>query len=145
VRSKLPHQAQPVPPIFEPEVAARAVLWAADHPERREYWVGGSTVATLVANAVAPGVLDRYLAKTGFSSQQTDQPRDRSRPQNLWKPADGPRGDYGAHGQFDDRATSRSRQVWASQHHGAVGVGLAGAAAAGAVAIKGMVKLAHRR
>ena len=55
VRSKLPRQAQPVPPIFEPEVAARAVLWAANHPQRREYWVGGPTVATLVANAIAPG------------------------------------------------------------------------------------------
>src|SRR5690349_23148800 len=71
VRSKLPHQAQPVPPIYQPEVAARAVLHAAGHPRRREYWVGGSTVGTLLANAVAPGVLDRYLARTGYRSQQT--------------------------------------------------------------------------
>jgi hypothetical protein len=146
VRSKLPRQAQPVPPIFEPEVAARAVLWAADHPERREYWVGASTVGTLVANAIAPGLLDRYLAKTGFSSQQTSQPRDPDQPANLWKPADGPRGeDFGAHGQFDDRATSRSWQLWASQHHGAVAAGLAGAAAAGTAAARGVAKLAGRR
>jgi NAD(P)-dependent dehydrogenase (short-subunit alcohol dehydrogenase family) len=146
VRSKLPRQAQPVPPIFEPEVAARAVLWAADHPERREYWVGGTTVATLVANAIAPGLLDRYLAKTGFSSQQTSEPRDPDQPANLWKPADGPRGeDFGAHGQFDDRATSRSWQLWASQHHGAVAAGLAGAAAAGTAAARGVAKLAGRR
>ena len=146
VRSKLPRQAQPVPPIFEPEVAARAVLWAADHPERREYWVGGTTVATLVANAIAPGLLDRYLAKTGFSSQQTSEPRDPDQPANLWKPADGPRGeDFGAHGQFDDRATSRSWQLWASQHHGAVAAGLAGAAAAGTAAVRGVAKLAGRR
>jgi NAD(P)-dependent dehydrogenase (short-subunit alcohol dehydrogenase family) len=146
VRSKLPRQAQPVPPIFEPEVAARAVLWAADHPERREYWVGGSTAATLVANAVAPGLLDRYLAKTGYSSQQTSEPRDPDQPTNLWKPADGPRGkDFGAHGEFDERATTRSWQLWASQHHGAVTAGLAGAAAAGAAAAKGVAKLARRR
>jgi NAD(P)-dependent dehydrogenase (short-subunit alcohol dehydrogenase family) len=135
VRSKLPRQAQPVPPIFEPEVAARAVLYAADHPERREYWVGASTVGTLVANAVAPGLLDRYLAKTGFSSQQTSQPRDPDQSGNLWKPADGPRGhDFGAHGQFDDRAKDRAWQLWASHHHGAVAAGVAGAAAAGAAA-----------
>jgi hypothetical protein len=146
VKSRLPNEPQPVPPIFEPEVAARAVLWAADHPERREYWVGGTTVGTLVANAIAPGLLDRYLAKTGFSSQQTSQPRDPDQPANLWKPADGPRGeDFGAHGQFDDRATSRSWQLWASQHHGGVTAGLAGAAVAGAAAVKGVTRLARRR
>jgi NAD(P)-dependent dehydrogenase (short-subunit alcohol dehydrogenase family) len=145
VRSKLPHQAQPVPPIFEPEVAARAVVWAADHPERREYWVGASTVGTLVANAIAPGLLDRYLAKTGFTSQQTSEPRDPDQPTNLWKPADGPKGhDFGAHGQFDDRATTRAWQLWASHHHGAVAAGLAGAATAGAAAAKGISRLVGR-
>jgi NAD(P)-dependent dehydrogenase (short-subunit alcohol dehydrogenase family) len=145
VRSKLPRQAQPVPPIFEPEVAARAVLWAADHPERREYWVGGTTVGTLVANAFAPGLLDRYLAKTGYSSQQTSEPRDPDQPANLWKPADGPRGhDFGAHGEFDDRATSRSWQLWASQHHGGLAAGLAGVAVAGAGAVRGVARLARR-
>jgi NAD(P)-dependent dehydrogenase (short-subunit alcohol dehydrogenase family) len=73
VLSRLPKQAQPVPPIYQPEVAARAVLYAADHPRRREYWVGGSTVGTLAANAIAPGLLDRYLVRTGFDSQQTER------------------------------------------------------------------------
>jgi NAD(P)-dependent dehydrogenase (short-subunit alcohol dehydrogenase family) len=127
VLSRLPHHAQPVPPIYQPEVAAAAVLYAADHPQRREYWVGGSTAATLAANAVAPGLLDRYLARTGMKSQQTSEPRDPQRPVNLWKPADGPDGrDFGAHGVFDDTSKERSWQLWASQHHGAV----AGTAAA---------------
>jgi len=119
VLSRLPDHAQPVPPIYQPEVAARAVLHAADHPRRREYWVGGSTVGTLLANAVAPGLLDHYLAKTGFSSQQTAEPRSADQPANLWQPADGPEGrDYGAHGAFDENAHSRAPQLWASQHHG---------------------------
>ncbi|HEX3307737.1 MAG TPA: SDR family oxidoreductase, partial [Streptosporangiaceae bacterium] len=75
VLSRLPNQAQPVAPIYQPELATRAVLYAADHPKRREYWVGGSTMWTLAANAVAPGLLDRYLARTAFAGQQTDQPR----------------------------------------------------------------------
>jgi NAD(P)-dependent dehydrogenase (short-subunit alcohol dehydrogenase family) len=134
VLSRLPHQAQPVPPIYQPEVAARAVVHAADHPGRREYWVGASTMATLLANAVAPGVLDRYLAKTGFSSQQTDDPKPPDQPANLWEPADGDQGrDFGAHGIFDDSAHGRSAQLWGSQHHGvlaATGLVLAAGAAA---------------
>jgi short-subunit dehydrogenase len=137
VLSRLPRKAQPVAPIYQPEVAARAVLYAAEHPKRREYWVGGSTAATLLANAVAPGILDRYLARTGFSGQQTDEAREPDQPANLWEPADG-RGepDAGAHGDFDDQAKNRSAQVWASQHHGllaAVGGGLAAAGAAWAL------------
>ena len=134
VLSRLPRKAQPVPPIFQPEVAADAIVYAADHPRRREYWVGGSTAATLIANAVAPGLLDRYLARTGFKSQQTQQRRPEDQPANLWEPAD--RGeDYGAHGSFDDQAHRGSVQVWASQHHGVVGAALAGAAAAAALAL----------
>jgi NAD(P)-dependent dehydrogenase (short-subunit alcohol dehydrogenase family) len=129
VLSKLPKKAQPVPPIYQPEVAARAVLYAADHPKRREYWVGGSTAATLAANALAPGILDRYLARTGFDSQQTDQSRPADQPTNLWEPADGRQeADAGAHGEFDDKAKNRSFQLWASQHHGLL------AAAGGALA-----------
>jgi NAD(P)-dependent dehydrogenase (short-subunit alcohol dehydrogenase family) len=128
VKSRLPHHAQPVPPIYQPEVAARALVYAADHPGRREYWVGGSTVATLLANRVIPGLLDRYLARTGFKSQQTDQPRDPRQPANLWKPADGEDGrDFGAHGRFDDRSHPRSYQLWAAQHRGPLAVA-AGAA-----------------
>jgi NAD(P)-dependent dehydrogenase (short-subunit alcohol dehydrogenase family) len=137
VRSRLPRKPQPVPPIYEPQLAARAVVHAADHPRRREYWVGGSTAGTLVANAVAPGLLDRYLARTGFDSQQTDEPSDPDTPDNLEQPADDAR-DYGTRGRFDSRSTDRSPQLWASQHHGLLGVvgGIATAAAAAAVAAR---------
>ncbi|NKQ59370.1 SDR family oxidoreductase [Amycolatopsis sp. K13G38] len=129
VLSRLPKRARPVPPIYQPEVAARAVHFAADHPRRREYWVGGSTAATLLANAVAPGLLDRYLAKTGFSGQQTERPRDPRQPANLWRPADGSDGvDHGAHGAFDKTAKPHSAQAWMSRHHTLLGA----AAAAGA-------------
>ncbi len=119
VLSRLPRHAQPVPPIYQPEIAARAVLWAADHPKRREYWVGGSTALTLAANAIAPGLLDRYLGKTGFASQQMQQKASPDAPVNLWNPADGPDGkDFGARGIFDDQAVSSQKQLWASHHHG---------------------------
>jgi NAD(P)-dependent dehydrogenase (short-subunit alcohol dehydrogenase family) len=121
VLSRLPRKAQPVPPIYQPEVAARAVVYASEHPGRREFWVGASTAATLIVNAVAPGLLDRYLARTGYDSQQTPEPQDADGPVNLWEPVDGPGGhDFGAHGRFDDKAHGRSPQLWASQHHGAI-------------------------
>ncbi len=142
VLSRLPHHARPVPPIYQPEVAARAVLHATDHPGRREYWVGASTMGTLAANAIAPGLLDRYLARTGFASQQTGQERRPDQPVNLWEPADGSGGeDFGAHGIFDDVAKARSRQLWASQHHGAVGLGLVAALAG----VGGLLARAVRR
>jgi NAD(P)-dependent dehydrogenase (short-subunit alcohol dehydrogenase family) len=129
VLSRLPRKAQPVAPIYQPELAAKAVVYASEHPKRREYWVGGSTAGTLLANAVAPGILDRYLARTGFKSQQTDEQRPADAPVNLWEPADGRNEpDAGAHGDFDDQAKSRSPQLWASQHHGLL------AAAGGALA-----------
>ncbi len=132
VINRLPRHAQPVPPIYQPEVAARGVLYAADHPHRREYWVGGSTMGTLAANAIAPGVLDRYLARTGYKSQQTNQDRSPDQAENLWNPADGTNGkDYGAHGAFDNKAVDRSEQLWLSHHHGLLGAA-AGALAAGA-------------
>jgi NAD(P)-dependent dehydrogenase (short-subunit alcohol dehydrogenase family) len=140
VLSRLPRRAQPVPPIYQPEVAARAVLHAADHPKRREYWVGASTAGTLAANAIAPGLLDRYLARTGFKSQQTDQPRDPRQPENLWEPADGRGGhDFGAHGAFDDRSKTRSAQLWASQHHGVLAA-VGGAVVAGGLALWGRAR-----
>ncbi|MFB6805252.1 SDR family oxidoreductase [Streptomyces sp. NPDC056387] len=119
VRSRLSKRAQPVAPIYQSEVAARAVLFAADHPQRREYWVGGSTVATLLANAIVPGLLDRYLARTGFDSQQEDRPRRAGDPDNLFEPVDAGR-DFGAHGRFDDRAADRSRQQRAAHVLGAL-------------------------
>jgi NAD(P)-dependent dehydrogenase (short-subunit alcohol dehydrogenase family) len=143
VLSRLPRQAQPVPPIYQPEVAARGVVYAAAHPERREYWVGGSTAATLIANAVMPGLLDRYLAKTGFNSQQTSDPRDPDQPANLWKPADTSR-DFGTHGIFDGRSTDRSYQLVASQHHGVVAAAAGAVLVGAATAVVGLLKKASR-
>ncbi|MET9963495.1 SDR family oxidoreductase [Streptomyces sp. NPDC006326] len=122
VLSRLPRRARPVPPVYQPELAARAVVYAADHPGRREYRVGGSTALTLLANAVAPGLLDRYLARTGFDSQQTDEPARAGEPSNLWAPADARR-DRGAHGRFDAGAHGRSLQWWASRHRAALTAG----------------------
>ena len=133
VRSRLPRRCQPVPPIYQPEVAARAVVHAADHPRRREYWVGETTVGTIAANAVIPAVLDRYLAKTGIKGQQVAEPEDPGRPDNLFEPVDAQR-DHGAHGRFDDRAHARSPQVWLSQHHGLLGALAGTLAGAGLVA-----------
>jgi hypothetical protein len=134
VLSKLPRHAQPVPPIYQPEVAARAVVFAADHPRRREYWVGSSTVGTLVANAVVPGLLDRYLGRTGFSSQQTSDLKPGDQPVNLWEPADGPDGrDFGAHGAFDARARKRSAQQWVAHRYATLS-GATAALAAGSLA-----------
>jgi hypothetical protein len=123
VLSRLPRHPQPVPPIYQPEFAARGILYAADHPRRREYWVGATTMGTLAANAIAPGLLDRYLGRTGVSSQQTKQPHDPGAPVNLWEAADeAPHGhDFGAHGIFDAQAHNRDPQLWASQHHGILG------------------------
>jgi NAD(P)-dependent dehydrogenase (short-subunit alcohol dehydrogenase family) len=122
VRSVLDEEAQPVPPIYQPEVAAKAIAWLAEHP-RREMLVGFPTVATVLANRVAPSLLDRYLGRTGYRSQTVDRPRDRSRPNNLYAPV---AGDPGAHGVFDDRARNRSLHLWSSKHRGALaGAGLA--------------------
>jgi hypothetical protein len=107
VRSRLPRRPQPVPPIYQPEVAAEAIVWAARHP-RREIWVGGSTVAVLSGNKVAAGIGDRYLARTGYDSQQTDEPASGDRPDNLSEPLPG---DHGAHGRFGEVARQWSFQL----------------------------------
>jgi hypothetical protein len=126
VRSRLPRRAQPVPPIFQPEVAARAIVWAADHP-RREISVGFPTVKAIVGNKIVPWLGDWYLARTGYASQQTDEPRDPASPDNLWRPV---AGDHGAHGRFGARARRWSGQFWLTTHRG----WLAAAAALGVVA-----------
>jgi short-subunit dehydrogenase len=110
VKSRLEYKAQPVPPIFQPEVGARAVYWAAHH-NRRELYVGMSTVEAIVGNKIAPGMLDHYLGKTGYSSQQTCEPESPDRPNNLWEPL---AGDHGAHGSFDQRARGKSWELRAS-------------------------------
>jgi short-subunit dehydrogenase len=120
VESRLPKRPMPVPPIYQPEVAAEAIVAAANH-DRRQLWVGGSTVATIVANKVFPGLLDRYLGRTGYDSQQADQDADPRRPSNLWEPVPG---DQGAHGAFDDQAYSHSPQLWATLNRRRIGVGL---------------------
>lgn len=111
-RSRLPRQPQPVPPIFQPEVAAEAIVWAAGQ-RRREVWVGWPTVKAVVGDKVAPGLLDRYLARFGYESQQTGEPVSPDRPDNLFEPVSG---DHGAHGRFDARSRSFSLQWWISQH-----------------------------
>jgi NAD(P)-dependent dehydrogenase (short-subunit alcohol dehydrogenase family) len=133
VRSRLPRHPQPVPPIYQPEVAARAIVYAADHPRRKQYFAGASTAATILANRVAPALLDRYLARTGYDSQQTGE-REPSRPGNLWEPVDQPRGeDHGAHGEFDDKSHPRSAQLALSHHPVAATAAGAATAAVGVV------------
>lgn len=121
VKSRLPNQPQPVPPIYQPEVAAEAVVWAARH-NRREVWVGGSTVATLLLNNLAPGALDRYLAQNGYRAQLTDRPDDPDRPNNLFRPVDADK-DHGGHGSFDERSKGSSLQFKASANRAWLGLG----------------------
>jgi NAD(P)-dependent dehydrogenase (short-subunit alcohol dehydrogenase family) len=125
VKSRLRNKAQPVPPIFEPEVGARAVLWASRH-DRAEVYVGGSTVEAIVGNKIAPRLLDRYLGRTGYNSQQTSEPENPGRPDNLWNPVDA-ESDFGAHGTFEERAKPFSLQLWADLHRTKIvaGIGLA--------------------
>jgi short-subunit dehydrogenase len=117
VRSKLPHQAQPVPPIFQPEVAARAIVYASSH-SRRELLVGWPTIKAVLGQKLIPGLLDRYLARVGYTGQQTDAPRRPHQPDNLYSPV---AGDPGAHGRFDARARDRSTALWATTHRSLIG------------------------
>lgn len=111
VKSRIDHRAQPVPPIYAPEVAADAIYFAAHH-RRRELWVGLSTVKAIIGDKIAPGYLDRYLGRHGYESQQTDEPDDADRPDNLWHPVDADgRGDFGAHGDFTRRSREFSPQL----------------------------------
>jgi NAD(P)-dependent dehydrogenase (short-subunit alcohol dehydrogenase family) len=121
--NKMGRRAQPVPPIFQPEVPARAIVEAALHPRRREVWVGMPTVKAILANKLVPGLLDRYLANVGYTGQITDEPLPANAPHNLFESADG---DWGAHGRFDARAHAISYQAVASLHRGAVATALLG-------------------
>ena len=111
-KSRLSRKAQPVPPIYQPEVGAKAVIYASRHP-RREIFVGMPTVKAIIGNRLFPGLLDRYLGRTGFESQQTEEPEDSNRPFNLYESVPG---DRGAHGRFDHRAVSTCPQLWTSLH-----------------------------
>ena len=130
VKSRLPREPQPVGPIFQPEVAARAIHWAA-HNERRELYVGWPTVKAIVGNKLAPELGDWYTARYAYEGQETGEPAAPDRRDNLWEPVPG---DHGARGRFDDRASETSAQLWATTHRGLfalAGVGaLLGAAAA---------------
>jgi hypothetical protein len=112
VKSRLPRKPQPVPPIFQPEVAARAILWAVDEA-RAEVYVGMPAVTAIVGNKIAPRLADRYLASNGYAAQQTEEPEPPDRVDNLWEPV---AGDHGAHGAFSARARPRSLQLWLSMH-----------------------------
>ena len=114
IKSRLPSKPQPVPPIFQPEVAADAIIWASQH-DRRELYVGLPAAGAILGDKAAPWLADWYLARTGFTAQQTSEPEDPARPTNLWAPVDDDR-DYGAHGRFDARAQSHSGQLWATEH-----------------------------
>jgi len=125
VKTRLPRKPQPVPPIYQPEIAAEAIFFAATH-KRRELWLGLPTFLTIVGNRLLPGFIDRYLARNGYESQQYDGPVEQNRRDNLWEPVPG---DHGAHGDFDDRATGFSSQFWMTTHAQAASVaGLVGLA-----------------
>ena len=111
-KTRMPYQPQPVPPIFQPEVIARAIVWAA-HQRRREVNIGWPTVKAVWANKFIPGFIDHYLASKGYSGQMSDQPVRNDRPINLWKPVPG---DAGAHGRFDAAAKDHSVQMWLTMH-----------------------------
>jgi len=128
IKSRLPRKPQPVPPIYQPEVGAEAILFAA-HNDRREMYVGYPTVEAIVGDKIASGFADKYLAKNGYDSQQTDELVEPDRRDNLWEPVPG---DRGAHGEFDDRASATSPQLWANVNRNwlaIAGAGLAGLAA----------------
>lgn len=128
--SKMPRHPMPVPPIYQPEVAARAIYWAAHH-RRREMYVGFPTVYTIIGNKLAPWLGDRYLARTAVDGQQTAQRFDGTAAANLFSPVDDDH-DEGAHGIFDDDAHRRSEQAWLSRHRLGSGLAVAAAAASGA-------------
>jgi NAD(P)-dependent dehydrogenase (short-subunit alcohol dehydrogenase family) len=128
-RSRLPKQPQPVPPIYQPEVAADAIVWAARSGER-EVYVGAPTWKTILGERIAPGLGDRYLAKNGIKSQMADEPVNGDRPDNLFAPVEG---DKGAHGRFEKGSRRRSPLLWLGKHRRALGAAaLAGAGAAAA-------------
>ena len=108
-KSRLPNQCQPVPPIFQPEVGAEAVHHAVRHDVGRELLVGWPTVKAVVGEKLVPAYIDRKLGREGYASEQTGEPRDPDRPDNLWQPAPG---DYAAHGRFDDRSREFSAELW---------------------------------
>ena len=129
VRARTPRHPQPVPPIYQPEIAARVIVWAAHH-RRKRIWVGYPTLQTIVGNRVAAWVVDRYLARKGFDSQQTDEPVPPDRRDYLFEALDDT-SDHGVHGEWDDQAVDHSLQVWLNLHRGRLAAGVAALGAAG--------------
>lgn len=117
IRSKMPRKSQPVGTVFQPEVAARAIYWSAQH-DRREILVGFPTVQAVWGEKFIPGLLDHYLARKVYKGHMTDEPENPNRPDNLWEPV---REDLGAHGPYDDRAKTRSLQLWTTTHRALLG------------------------
>lgn len=122
-RTRLPRRPQPVPPIYQPEVAAEGIYYAAHH-QRRELWVGYPAVKAIIGNGLVPWLADRILAKKGYAGQMGKQPVAADRPDNLFDPVDH---DFGTHGRFDDRSRSFSPQLWATTHRHVIAAGLLGA------------------
>lgn len=134
VKSRLPRKPQPVPPIYQPEIGADAVLFAA-HNDRREMYVGHPTVEAIIGDKIAPGFADWYLARNGYDAQQTDESVEPDRRDNLWEPVPG---DHGAHGTFDDRASISSPQLWVSKNR--KWLAMAGAASVAGFALGALLK-----
>jgi hypothetical protein len=126
MRNRMGRRPQPVPPIFSPTVAAESILYAAEHPGR-ELFVGGSTLKAVLGQKVAPGLIDRYLAKTGYASQLTPVREDAGRPDNLFDPLPG---DRGADGPFTGQARTSSFQFWMREHPRLLGISGAAASVA---------------
>jgi short-subunit dehydrogenase len=135
--NKMGRRAQPVPPIYDPEVPAKAIVFAAFH-YRREIWVGMPTVVAIMANRIAPGFADRYLATHGYSTQMSNQPLPADAPANLFEPVPGRRG---ARGRFTDRSRRGSLEMFTDRHKAAA---LTLLAVAGATAIAGLHQLAKK-
>jgi NADP-dependent 3-hydroxy acid dehydrogenase YdfG len=140
-RSRMPRHPQPVPPIYQPEVIAEAVLYAARRAPR-ELWIGGSAIKAILGQRMFPRLLDRYLAKTGYKSQQTSEPVPPDRPDNLFEPVTG---DRGAHGDFDRQSRSKSVELWARTHAGVLGATTVLASAALAATVGRMSERNHGR
>jgi NADP-dependent 3-hydroxy acid dehydrogenase YdfG len=136
VRSRLPRAMQPLPPVYQPEVAAQAIVWAAEHP-RREFVIGWPTLLAVLGQAVAPGVMDRYLARSAWEGQMSEDPARPGMPDNLDDPV---QARVGAHGAFDDLASDVSPLLWADMHRGLV----AGAAVGAAATVVGVARLLRR-
>ncbi len=135
LRNRMPNKSRPPGTIYQPEVAARAIVWASENP-RRELNVGFGTTEAIVANSFVPGLIDRYLANKGYGFHQGDEAEEPGRPDNLYEPLPG---DAGAHGPFDDLSTSRSPHLWSNTHRGVI------AGALGLLALGGLAGLLRRR